>query len=85
MTNNLKRRIRQHNGLIRGGAKSTRSHKWTFHTIVGTFATKSEAMSFEWHWKRHRAGVINKMKRLLTLLFTEKWIGKTLVPLDDLI
>lgn len=53
MTNNIKRRIRQHNGLIKGGARYTKKKKnWFFLFIVGTFENKSEAMKFEWQWKR---------------------------------
>jgi structure-specific endonuclease subunit SLX1 len=53
-TNNLSRRIRQHNGLIKGGAKYTTAYKsvgWKIICFVKGFQTKSKCLSFEWHWK----------------------------------
>ena len=87
ITNNLEKRIRQHNGLIRGGAKYTRKSKiWLYHTIVGKFNTKSEACKFEWMWKhiknkknkwrKNKAGMKNKMERLIELLLSDQWIEK---------
>lgn len=90
VTNNLKNRIRKHNGLIKGGAKSTRSkrsdHEWVYHTIIGEFENKSQVMKFEWYWKhkknkkekwqRTQPGLFNKMKRLIQLLLSEEWKNK---------
>jgi predicted GIY-YIG superfamily endonuclease len=49
-TNNPTRRLRQHNGEIKGGAKYTRAFKglgeWTFHLQVCNL-TKREALSLE--------------------------------------
>jgi structure-specific endonuclease subunit SLX1 len=57
ITNNLKRRIRQHNGEIKGGARSTSRRKgngeWIYHLIVPNL-TKSEALSLERLLKIHR-------------------------------
>lgn len=85
ITNNLVNRIKKHNGIIKGGAKSTRiSNNWSYHTIMGNFKNKSDAMSFEWHWKhqknkyntnwiRTKPGIDNKMIRLIELLLDDKW------------
>ena len=51
ITNNPARRIRQHNGEIRGGAKYTRGRHWTYAFRVAGFRDKREALSFEWHLK----------------------------------
>lgn len=54
-TGDVTRRIRQHNGELKGGAKSTRRGRpWRVVCFVEGFDTISEAMSYEWHWK-HRA------------------------------
>jgi putative endonuclease len=50
-TNDIARRLRQHNGGT--GARSTRGRSWVLlHTE--TFTSKREAMSREWHLKRDR-------------------------------
>ena len=49
MTNNLPRRIRQHNGIISGGARYTTSNKnylWHYHTIIENL-NKHDALSIE--------------------------------------
>lgn len=50
ITNNLKRRIRQHNGEIKGGARSTTAllkyGKWSVHMTIPNL-TKWEALSKE--------------------------------------
>ena len=49
ITNNLSRRILQHNGLLSGGAKYTSNKKnylWYYHTILENF-DKRNALSIE--------------------------------------
>jgi len=50
ITTNIKRRLRQHNGLIKGGAKYTRNFKgngeWKYYLFISGY-TKSECLSFE--------------------------------------
>ena len=54
-TVNPARRIRQHNGLIKGGARATRrAHDWAFLAIVTAndpAFTNVQALSLEWHLK----------------------------------
>jgi structure-specific endonuclease subunit SLX1 len=56
-TNNLKRRLRQHNCEIKGGARSTRSKVaageiWKRICYVTGFPDWSAALQFEWRWKQ---------------------------------
>ncbi len=52
ITNHFSRRLRQHNGELKGGAKYTRSHRpWELTYMVGHFPDKSTAMKFEWQVK----------------------------------
>ena len=64
-TNNFKRRLRQHNGELKGGAKYTTANKgenlWEPICIVDGFEDKCEAMRCEWKWKRRR-GYLNRIK-----------------------
>jgi predicted GIY-YIG superfamily endonuclease len=60
-TNNFKKRIRQHNGEIKGGAKYTHSNRpWKPVCIVYGFKDNSHALCFEWRVKRKL--VNNKFK-----------------------
>jgi predicted GIY-YIG superfamily endonuclease len=52
-TNNFKKRIRQHNGEIKGGAKYTSSNRpWKPICLVHGFKDNSHALCFEWRVKR---------------------------------
>jgi len=51
----VERRLRQHNGELAGGARSTRSDKnWKVEKVYGPFADQSSALSFEANWKINR-------------------------------
>lgn len=46
---NYLRRLRQHNKIIKGGAKKTsKDEKWCLVCVVSGFPTKKDALSFEW-------------------------------------
>ena len=53
-TNNLRRRVRQHNGEIKGGARSTtrrrQCHPWKVACVASNL-THKEALRLEWSWK----------------------------------
>lgn len=54
-TNDLVRRLRQHNGEISGGARATRGRgPWAYELIVDGFECDSHAMQAEWRLKRER-------------------------------
>lgn len=77
-TNNINKRIKQHNKQLCGGAKATRKHKdWELVKSVPR-GTKSEALSFEYYWKHYKSssgrwyntlpGINNKLKRLQDII-----------------
>lgn len=77
ITNNFARRIRQHNGEIKGGARRTRGYRpWKplFH-IVGF--TKIQALQLEWTIKHKRRGYtggpIGRFKTLEYVMGMNKW------------
>tara|TARA_A100001037_G_C15141135_1_gene633762 strand:- start:287 stop:661 length:375 start_codon:yes stop_codon:yes gene_type:complete len=78
MTNDFFKRWKQHNKLLKGGAKYTSKYdNWTPICIIDGFKTKSEAMQCEWKLKRVR-GYYNRLKNLVYLLQSkDKWTKKS--------
>lgn len=64
-TNDLPRRLRQHNGELAGSAKSTHSGRpWIIsHTVSGFKTSRSSATSFEHSWKKQQ-GYENRISNL---------------------
>ncbi|KAG5182349.1 hypothetical protein JKP88DRAFT_318758, partial [Tribonema minus] len=62
-----KRRIRQHNGEIKAGARRTRMKRpWQMALVVTGFPSKSAALQFEWAWQhpykdRHVKGKVGAL------------------------
>ena len=86
-TNNLIRRLRQHNGEIVGGAKATKGKgPWVYIVVWEGFKSKQEALSCEWRIKhptntRKRPseynGVNGRIKSLNLLIMLDKWAKKS--------
>ena len=76
------RRLRQHNGEIKGGAKYTTSKGpgWEHICLISGFQDKIQAMQFEWAVKhvqpRNAGGIINRLKKLCVVLNKNKWTSK---------
>ena len=81
-SNDVHRRLRCHNGEIKGGAKYTTSKGpgWKHICLIHGFPTKIESMQFEWALKhikpRNAGGMINRIKKLNILLNKTKWTSK---------
>ena len=73
ITNNLQRRLRQHNNELRGGAKYTtrKGSGWEVVCCVTGFNTKQEVLRFEWDVKHRKLSLplplCNENKILLLL------------------
>ena len=78
ITNNFFRRWKQHNKLLKGGAKYTSKYdNWEPICIIDGFTNKSEAMQCEWKLKRVK-GYCNRLKNVAYLLQTAKqWTSKS--------
>lgn len=56
-TNDVARRVRQHNGLIAGGARYTsRFTDWQLRAVYGPYTGRSEAQRAEYALKHSRRG-----------------------------
>lgn len=86
-TNNLTRRLRQHNGQIGGGAKAT-SNKgpWEYYAILTGFENHNETLSCEWRIKhptgkklrpKKYCGILGRIESLNLVLNLEKWTNKS--------
>ena len=78
MTNDFFKRWKQHNKIIKGGAKYTAKYdNWSPICIVDGFKTKSEAMQCEWKLKRVK-GYYNRISNLSNILQNNKrWTKKS--------
>ena len=84
-TVDVKRRVRQHNGLISGGAKRTKGRVWTLVLTVVGFSTWKETLRFERAFQRssRRCRCIRtRIDKLNTLLDSSKtrWKGLSVLP-----
>lgn len=82
ITNNLPRRLRQHNGELTGGAKYTRGRRpWAVAGFVSGFQSHQEALMFEWAWrhasKRSGGGVDGRRNKLREILNRERWTSRS--------
>ena len=79
VSNNAIKRLRAHNGEIKGGAKYTTSKGsgWKHVCIITGFPTKIESMQFEWALKhippRNAGGIHNRIKKLFLLCNKIQW------------
>lgn len=77
-TNNLRRRLRQHNGQLVGGAKATRrgGGPWRLVWYVRGFASNSDVLKFEWRCHnppRRRFGIEGRTQCLLDVCRLPRW------------
>ena len=77
VTPDLDRRLRQHNGLLSGGAKATHGRQWERLCHITGFPDSKAALQFEWRWKqisRRQEGtpVQRRVKALQILLALER-------------
>ena len=66
ITHNFKKRLRQHNGEIVGGANKTkRARPWQRIAFVEGFPTKVDALHFEWRMQHQKVGGGVSMRSLM--------------------
>jgi len=95
-TNDMKRRLRQHNGEIVGGARQTSrkksGEKWSVYCIVSGFSDHKEALQTEWRIRRVEgrkrpskyAGPAGRIKGLNQILKLEKFTSNCIRKVNEM-
>ena len=77
ITNDLEKRILQHNKVLKGGAKCTKMYSnWNYCLVLENFKSKGDAQSFESLWKNQnnkKHGVGYKLANLFDMLNETRW------------
>ena len=86
-TLNLDRRLRQHNGQLAGGARQTANRgPWEVACKVTGFNTLSEALKFEYSWRREGRklprGLAARRMALEQLSTRQRWSSKSPLAVD---
>tara|TARA_B100002019_G_scaffold249146_1_gene228370 strand:- start:19 stop:396 length:378 start_codon:yes stop_codon:yes gene_type:complete len=85
MTNDIFKRLRQHNGEIKGGARYTsKRNQWYPVLIIDGFQDMKSAMQCEWRLKRGKKGVLGRIKYLNDFLKNnDRWTSKSDIIIDQ--
>ncbi len=86
ITNDFTHRLKQHNQIIKGGAKATKQFKdWTLGYYISGFETKNTVLSFEWHMhhpngkrkkdssSKNYYGVLGRIRALCEVVSNDKF------------
>lgn len=72
-TVDVDRRLKQHNGVLSGGAKATSGHQWRRVCHITGFPHERAALQFEWKWKnvskQQKGSALQRRIKALCLLF----------------
>lgn len=92
-SNNPVKRLKSHNGILTGGAKTTRTSRPWKHVFIIENLDKISALQLEWRLKRWNSpingkiincpGLHNRTVNLFNVLNLEKWTSKS-VPSNSM-
>jgi structure-specific endonuclease subunit SLX1 len=81
------RRLKQHNGLLSGGAKATKGYVWKRICLVGTFPEERDALQFEWSWKhlskKQKGSALERRQKALEVLLSKEKSTKNARPFQE--
>lgn len=75
-----RKRLRQHCGVLSGGARRTKGKLWKFQAVISGFRTWKEALQFEWSFKfysKRCRSIASRKSALETLLARERWTSNS--------
>jgi len=85
VTDDMRHRLRQHNGAIKGGARSTkRSKAWRLMFLVRGLPDRRTCLQLEWRLhRRHGSGHVQLIRQLQRSFAMERFTSKA-PPVADL-
>ena len=87
-TVNPVRRILQHNGVLKGGAKYTSAFgPWVLFCLIGGFSDNIEALQAEWalkHVSKKRKTIAQRLTDLNALMKKEKFTSNSINLIKDI-
>lgn len=85
VTNKLDRRLRQHNGVIKGGARATRMRQaaWRVMYVVRGLPDRRACLQLEWRLHRRHQKTRDRMHHLQAAFALPRFT-RTAVPVADL-
>jgi predicted GIY-YIG superfamily endonuclease len=75
-TVNPKRRLKQHCGVITGGAARTRGKLWKFQCVISGFQTWKQALQFEWaakYYSKRCRSIETRKLAIESVMNRERW------------
>ena len=87
-TNNMARRLRQHNGEIKGGAKATKNYNnWEVYFLMTGFVDHKNCLQCEWRIKhptnkrrpKEYCGFDGRIKGVNSILNLERWTSNSII------
>lgn len=79
-TTNPQKRLRQHCGIISGGANRTRGKLWKYKCVISGFRTWQEALCFEWGFKYYSKKcrcIDSRKSALIKFMGRERWTSNS--------
>ena len=79
------KRLRQHCGVLVGGARRTRGRLWHYKCVISGFRTWREALCYEWSFKYHSRrcrSIQTRGEALDTLMSKNRWTSNSPLAAD---
>lgn len=88
------KRLKQHNGILKGGAKYTKSFgksTWIHAVIISGLPNWINTLQCEWRLKHptgsrrsKSSGIISRIKALNTILHLDKWTNNSTINISEM-
>jgi predicted GIY-YIG superfamily endonuclease len=75
-----RRRLKQHCGVLKGGARRTRGKLWHFKCVISGFRTWKEALCLEWaakYYSRRCRSIESRKNAIEETLKRERWTSNS--------